>query len=71
MKAYHDVTIALCLDNLSSSVGTGANQIDPSIFNRVVLESGLSLGGWKGLADQAKYSYSNLATKAPCGGKGN
>jgi hypothetical protein len=71
MKAHHDVTIALCLDNLSSSVGNGANQIDPSIFNRVVLESGLSLGGWKGLADQAKYSYSNLATKAPCGGKGN
>lgn len=71
MRAHHDVTLALCLDNLSSSVGSGANQINPSVFNNVVRECGLSLGEWGSIANQAKYASSELASKAPCVVKGN
>jgi hypothetical protein len=71
MRAHHDVTLALCLEDLSSSVGSAAGQINPSVFNSVVLECGLSLGSWESVANQAKYSYSDFATKTPCSDTGN
>jgi hypothetical protein len=71
MRAHHDVTLALCLDNLYSSVGSAAGQINLSVFNSVVLECGLSLGGWASVAKQAKYPYSDFATKTPCSEAGN
>ena len=71
MRAHHDVTLALCLEDLNSSVGSAANQINLSVFNNVVLECGLSLGDWERVANQAKYAGSEFASQAPCVVKGN
>ena len=77
LKGYHDVTLALCFDNLNSSVGVGIDyleiigkgQIIPSDFNTSLGKHGLNLNNWHSIADQAKNNISPLGTQSQCPNK--
>ena len=69
----HDVTIALCFDNLYSSVGEGFNKINPAVYENAINDDkykkiGLYLNNWQSIAEKASYNneMSTLGTKSPC-----
>lgn len=69
-----DVTIALCFDNLYSSIGIDIkNQISLEVFENAINDDkykkiGLNLTNWQSIAEKAKYNndMSILGTKSPC-----
>jgi hypothetical protein len=73
LSENHDVTIALCFDNLETSVGLADKQINPTVFENAINDDkykkiGLYLTNWKSIAEKAIYNndMSTLGTKSPC-----
>ena len=74
LSENHDVTIALCFDNLYSSVGIDIkNQISLEVFENAINDDkykkiGLYLTNWESIAEKALYNndISTLGTKSPC-----
>jgi hypothetical protein len=73
LSENHDVTIALCFDNLETSVGLADKQINPTVFENAINDDkykkiGLNLTNWQSIAEKAKYNndMSILGTKSPC-----
>jgi hypothetical protein len=76
MKGHHDVTLALCYDNLFSSVGNsnintnleirGQGQIVPSDFYNSLISHGLDISTWQDKANKAKGNNSLYGTPSPC-----
>jgi membrane-bound inhibitor of C-type lysozyme len=73
LSENHDVTIALCFDNLETSVGLADKQINPIVFENAINDDkykkiGLYLTNWKSIAEKAIYNndMSTLGTKSPC-----
>ena len=73
LSENHDVTIALCFDNLETSVGLADKQINPTVFENAINDDkykkiGLYLTNWKSIAEKVIYNndMSTLGTKSPC-----
>ncbi len=71
LKDHHDVTIALCFDNLWSSAGPEKEfEIDPFEFNNAISKYnslGVNLNNWKSLAMDAKWNNSLKDGDSPLG----
>jgi len=68
LKSNHDVTLALCFDDLYGSVDLPEpyKTIDRSVFNSVINSNkyskfGLNLSNWQGIADKAKWQSERLS----------
>jgi len=64
LRDHHDVTLALCFDNLLSSVGYGEYDIDPTVFDIAISKFGFNQNSQRELANKAKF---NDASKSPLG----
>ena len=66
LKSSHDVTLALCFDDLFNSVGNDKGDINPSDFDNLVNDSkytsiGLNLSNWPSIAGKALYQSDRLS----------
>jgi len=71
LKDHHEVTIALCFDNLWSSVGPEKEfEIDPVVFKNAISKYnsiGVNLNNWESLAMDAKWNNSLKDGDSPLG----
>jgi hypothetical protein len=69
---HPEVAIALCFDDLKTSVGYQDTNIDPAIFNQAINDynyMGINTGTWQNIANLGKFSNktdSPYSTQSPC-----
>lgn len=71
MKSHHNVTLALCFDNLKTSIGNNIliGEILPIDFELTLITHGLNVNTWQNIANLAKFKDkkdSPFASSEPC-----